>query len=208
MPNLNFFGYFYSRKPSVYNTSGSSSVGRASASQAEGRGFESRFPLFYKVAPVATFIFPRRRNQKIRRQRHIFFLFKKKHHIDVVLHIRHVYSCNSTFSAMEDPLHNYRIPSVTVTGIFLGFIFNATASWASRPPTGSRFNESVITIALCSCIILLIIVLYRLLNIDYPRDKAVQYFRRTLHLFIAGLVVVFLGFVLIKTGTVFTYITR
>lgn len=109
---------------------------------------------------------------------------------------------------MEDPLHNYRVPTVTGTGIFLGFIFNATASWATRPATGSRFNESVITIALCACIILLIAVLYRILNIDYPRDQAVPYFRKTFNLLMAGLIVVFSGFVLIKIGTIFVYVTK
>ncbi len=33
--------------PWKYGLSGNSSVGRASAFQAEGRGFESRFPLFF-----------------------------------------------------------------------------------------------------------------------------------------------------------------
>ena len=41
----------------IRRASGSSSVGRASASQAEGRGFESRFPLIAKAVHRAVFCF-------------------------------------------------------------------------------------------------------------------------------------------------------
>jgi hypothetical protein len=96
---------------------------------------------------------------------------------------------------------------VTVTGIFLGFLFNATASWASRTPTGSRIDDAITTVGLCSCIVLLIIVLSRILNISYPRDKAVPYFKKTLRLFITGLTIAFIVFVLTKVQNAFVLIT-
>jgi hypothetical protein len=39
----------------------------------------------------------------------------------------------------------------------------------------------------------LILVLFRILNMDYPRDRAQSYYRLTLMLFIAGLCLAFLG---------------
>jgi hypothetical protein len=104
---------------------------------------------------------------------------------------------------MDDKLHNYRSPLVMSTGIMLGFLFNVAASWALRPSTGSKFREVVTASGLCLCIVLLLIVLYRILDIHYPRETADSYYKKTLHIYVVGISVAFLSFILLKMDSIY-----
>lgn len=99
---------------------------------------------------------------------------------------------------MQDPIQNYRGPIATVIGIFLGFLLNAVGTWVSQTGVRSPFKEVVTAIGLFCCIVSLLIVLYRMLNIEYPHEHAVPYFKKTLHLLFIGLTIAFLSFFLIK----------
>jgi hypothetical protein len=94
---------------------------------------------------------------------------------------------------MEDKLQYYRQPMVTTIGIFLGFVLNVASGWITNAFAGRRLKEIVTAIGLCACIILLLIVLYRILRMDYPKEKAGPYYRKTLFLLITAFGVAFLS---------------
>jgi hypothetical protein len=92
-----------------------------------------------------------------------------------------------------DKIQAYRQPLVTSTGILLGFILNFASSWATNAFTRHRFREVVVAIAITTCIIILLIVLYRILNIHYPKEQADKYYKTTLVLFIIGVAIPFIA---------------
>lgn len=94
---------------------------------------------------------------------------------------------------MDDQIQNYRQPMVTATGILLGFILNFAVSWVQFPSTFNRLRDVVALFSLSTSVILLLIVLFRILNMRYPRQKKEAYYQKTLWIFIAGLCTVFLG---------------
>jgi heme/copper-type cytochrome/quinol oxidase subunit 2 len=98
---------------------------------------------------------------------------------------------------MEDKIQHYRQPMVTATGIVLGFILNFASQWATNAFTNYRFKEFVIGISLCICIPVLLAVLYRVLNMHYPREKAASYYQHTLVLFITGIGIPFLAIIIV-----------
>ena len=94
---------------------------------------------------------------------------------------------------MEDTSQAFRQPMVTATGIILGFVLNFVANWVkSDSPVGDGLAY-VIGISVVAGAASLIVVLFRILNMDYPRQQAQQYYNRTLRLFIGGLCLAFLG---------------
>ena len=97
----------------------------------------------------------------------------------------------------EDKLKNVRQPLVTATGILLGFTLNIAANWLPKAFTTNRITESLMALSLCIHIPLSILVLYRILNVNYTKERAELYYRRTLNLFITGISLYFLIIVLI-----------
>lgn len=94
---------------------------------------------------------------------------------------------------MEDKIQAYRQPMVTTTGIILGFMLNFVSSWVKLDsPLGDGLAYFV-GICLLSGSIMLILVLFRILNMNYQRTKAEQYYYKTLVLLIVGISVAFLG---------------
>ena len=81
----------------------------------------------------------------------------------------------------------------TVTGIFLGFTLNFASHWVSTAFANDRLKEFVIGVGLFICTTLLLFVLYRILNMNYPKDKAESYYRNTLILFVTGVGTAFLA---------------
>ena len=98
---------------------------------------------------------------------------------------------------MEDKIQFYRAPLVTVTGILLGFVLNFSSNWVTRAFSTDNFREVIIGIGLFVCITLLLIVLYRILNMSYPKDKAEAYYQKTLLLFITGIGIVFMSIIMV-----------
>ena len=96
-----------------------------------------------------------------------------------------------------DNIQPYRQPMVTATGIVLGFLLNIAGSWAAKAFATDRFAETITALFMCAQIPIFIWVLYRILNMNYPRDKPEAYYRKTLRLFILGLVVAFTGILIV-----------
>jgi Mg/Co/Ni transporter MgtE len=105
---------------------------------------------------------------------------------------------------MPDKIHSYRQPMVTASGIFLAFILNFSSSWVTQSFDTSSLKNMLIGIGLLIGTVLLIIVIYRILNMKYPKDTAEQYYQTTLRLFIVGLSAAFLGVFLVMLETFFT----
>lgn len=93
---------------------------------------------------------------------------------------------------MDDKLQAVRQPMVTATGIILGFMLNFLTSWMK---TTSKFPglDYIVQFFLIAGTVLLVVCLYRILRLDYPRSRAEQYYHRTLALFIVGIVLAFVG---------------
>ena len=94
---------------------------------------------------------------------------------------------------MEDKIQTFRQPMVTATGIILGFVLNFVASWVKTDSPVGDGLAYLIGLCVVAGTASLIFVLFRILNMDYPRERARQYYHRTLALFIVGITLAFLG---------------
>jgi ABC-type phosphate transport system auxiliary subunit len=94
-------------------------------------------------------------------------------------------------------IQNYRQPMVTATGIFLGFMLSFAAAWVGTAFTKHMFRDAVVAISIILSITLLLVVLYRILNMNYPADRVNVYYQQTLRLFLTAVSVPFVAFVLI-----------
>jgi len=106
---------------------------------------------------------------------------------------------------MEDKIQFYRAPLVTVTGILLGFVLNFSSNWVTKAFSTDSFREVIIGTGLSICICLLLIVLYRILNMNYPKDKAEVYYKKTLILFISGIGIVFFSIMMVMIESYMTH---
>lgn len=94
---------------------------------------------------------------------------------------------------MADQFQSFRQPMVTASGILLGFILNFAAVWTSNAFKTTRNKDLWIALSLGLCIPILIVVIYRILNINYPKGKSESYYKKTLILFIIALVIPFIA---------------
>jgi hypothetical protein len=97
---------------------------------------------------------------------------------------------------MDDNIQNYRSSLVTAIGIILGFVLGFTANWATQPVTETDWADYIIGLGLLISVVLQIIALYRILNNNYPKEKAGKYYQVTLRYFIIGLCCSFAGIVI------------
>jgi hypothetical protein len=98
---------------------------------------------------------------------------------------------------MPDKIQPYRQPMVTATGIYLGFVLNFSSSWVVKAFTGNRGSEIIIALGLVCSIALLLIVLFRILNMNYPKERAESYYKKTLICFITGIAISFLSILVV-----------
>jgi hypothetical protein len=93
----------------------------------------------------------------------------------------------------DDKLQAYRQPMVTATGIILGFILN----FAPHIEIGNTPIVQMSAYFAAACLIVgsisLVVVLFRILQIDYPRNRAKQYYNWTLFLFLFGICLALFG---------------
>lgn len=94
---------------------------------------------------------------------------------------------------MEDKIQSHRQPLVTATGIILGFILNFASNFVKSESSLPEFLDYAVAICILIGIICLIIVLKRVLQMKYPKDKAEEYYQKTLNYFIFGVSISFLG---------------
>lgn len=94
---------------------------------------------------------------------------------------------------MNDPLHTYRQPMVTATGVMLGFILSYLANWAKSEVPRGVLLAALTGVCLFVGTGLLILCLFRMLQLDYPRAAADRYYNFTLGCFIVGIILAFVG---------------
>jgi hypothetical protein len=97
----------------------------------------------------------------------------------------------------SDKIQQYRQPLVTATGIFLGFMLEFANSWYPKAFTTYRFRDTAIAVGMLVSIALLVVVLYRILQMNYPADKIERYYSRTLQFFIGGVSIPFFSMAII-----------
>jgi hypothetical protein len=95
-----------------------------------------------------------------------------------------------------EKINQYRQPMVTATGIFLGFMLNFTSVWIKDAFSKYTFRDIVVAIGITVCLFTLLLVLFRMLRMNYPTDPDVFY-RRTLRLFLIGITVPFFSFLVV-----------
>lgn len=94
---------------------------------------------------------------------------------------------------MEDTIQPFRSALVTATGILLGFILSFMSSWVKSDVPFGDVLAGIVGLCMITGISCLIIVLYRILRMNYPREQGEQYYQRTLRLFVFGVCVAFAG---------------
>lgn len=94
---------------------------------------------------------------------------------------------------MEDKIQSYRQPLVTATGIILGFILNFASTYVKNENALPAFLDYLVGFCVLVGIICLIVVLKRILQMNYPKEKAEKYYQKTLNYFIFGVSISFVG---------------
>ena len=95
-----------------------------------------------------------------------------------------------------DRIDQYRQPMVTATGIFLGFLLNFSTSWVREAFTRYVFRDTVVAISIIICLFSLLVVLFRMLRMNYPEEPE-RFYHRTLRLFLIGITVPFFSLLII-----------
>jgi hypothetical protein len=96
-----------------------------------------------------------------------------------------------------DNIENYREPMVTATGIFLGFMLNYASGWITTAFTVHIVRDTIVGISIVLCITLLLVVLYRMLNMHYPTEQVDAYYQKTLRFLLIAASLPFIGFLLL-----------
>lgn len=94
---------------------------------------------------------------------------------------------------MEDKLQSFRQPLVTATGIILGFILNFAAAFVQTDSGLADLVSYSVGFCILVGICCLIVVLSRVLKMNYPKEKAEMYYQKTLTIFLFGLTISFIG---------------
>jgi hypothetical protein len=100
-----------------------------------------------------------------------------------------------------DKFPTYRQPLVTATGILLGFMLNLGLTFAPRKSSIYDLKDVVAAVCLVVSATLLTIVLFRILNINYPQDKAKRYYNVTIRMFMVGLIFILIGLTVVIPGS-------
>ena len=105
-----------------------------------------------------------------------------------------------------DRIQQYRQPLVTATGIFLGFMLEFANGWLPNAFQTYKFRDSVIAIGAMISIACLVVVLFRILKMNYPKEKAHLYYAITLRLFIVGISIPFFSMIIIMLHKLSLYV--
>jgi len=85
---------------------------------------------------------------------------------------------------------------VTATGIFLGFLLNFSTTWIKDAFTRYMLRDIVVAISIIVCLFSLLLVLFRMLRMNYPVEPE-KFYHRTLRLFLIGITVPFFSLLII-----------
>ncbi|MDE2385161.1 MAG: hypothetical protein KGO53_11135 [Alphaproteobacteria bacterium] len=90
----------------------------------------------------------------------------------------------------------FRQPMVTSLGIIMGFLLNFLAGWATRDDNTSEMKNSadwIVAATLLPALVIMVIVLYRILDIRHKADEVVAIYTTTLRLYMLAIVLAFVG---------------
>jgi hypothetical protein len=90
----------------------------------------------------------------------------------------------------------YRQPMVTSLGIIMGFLLNFLAGWATRDDNVSEVKNTadwIVAGTLLPSLILMVIVLYRILDIRHAQDRLESVYVLTLRLYMLAIALAFCG---------------
>lgn len=94
---------------------------------------------------------------------------------------------------MEDKIQTFRQPLVTATGIILGFILNYSISFVKSESETSDLIAYFTGLCILIGEFCLILVLSRILKMNYSRKNPEKYYNRTLQIFLFGVSISFFG---------------
>ena len=100
-------------------------------------------------------------------------------------------------------IENFRQPIVTATGILLGFALSVAGTWVPQAFNTNRISETILAVGLFVYVPLYIIVLFRILRMDYPADAVESYYKKTLYLFLTANVIFYLSIILVMIESLF-----
>ena len=90
----------------------------------------------------------------------------------------------------------YRQPMVTSLGIIMGFLLNFLAGWATKDDQVSEMKNSadwIVAATVMPALVIMVVVLYRILDIRHRADKLEQVYITTLRLYLTAIVLAFCG---------------
>jgi hypothetical protein len=90
----------------------------------------------------------------------------------------------------------YRQPMVTSLGIIMGFLLNFLAGWAIKDDQVSEMKNSadwIVAATVMPALVIMVVVLYRILDIRHRADKLEQVYITTLRLYLTAIVLAFCG---------------
>lgn len=93
----------------------------------------------------------------------------------------------------NDSTEKFISPMITAVGIILGFLLAFTASWVAGLPNTADWSDAIIGIGLFASIILHIHAMYRVLDNEVEDGKEHSHYRKTLRIFIIGLIIALLS---------------
>jgi hypothetical protein len=95
-----------------------------------------------------------------------------------------------------DRLNQYRQPLVTATGIFLGFMLNYIGGWLPEAFSQHLVRDLIVATGTLISFASLLLVLTRILRMKIHANPE-RFYRRTLILFLVGIGIPFLTFLLV-----------
>lgn len=90
----------------------------------------------------------------------------------------------------------YRQPMVTSLGLIMGFLLNFLANWATKEDNISEMKSTadwIVASTLLPSLILMVIVLYRILDIRHKPEKLERVYVLTFRLYMTAIVLAFVG---------------
>lgn len=97
------------------------------------------------------------------------------------------------YADLTDPLATFRQPMITAASLILGFTLGFVNQWVGKPNPLGAWADYLVGFFILLGTSCLVATVFRILRADYPRDTPMQYYARTLRLFIAGIMINFLG---------------
>ena len=90
----------------------------------------------------------------------------------------------------------YRQPMVTSLGIIMGFLLNFLAGWATKDDQVSEMKNPadwIVAATVLPALVIMVVVLYRILDIRHRADMLEQVYVTTLRLYLAAIALAFCG---------------